>query len=210
MADNSGMIKLGLVAAAAYYAYTQGWLSVLGLGGMPSDAVLTGTIPVGKWLNGTGSGCPTSASPATVLTYMYYSPSKQQMYCTTTAPTAAQVAAGTPGADFTPAPAAPAVVIPNPNAITGSDTVAGIQARTILAAKAPAEGLAVDDWGYSLNAALAPLGKSAPDPMPIFTAAVPGFNRDQKLTAGQYWAVMAPALKSQTGLTGLGMYWTVN
>src|ERR1035437_4260566 len=100
MADNGGMIKLGLVAAAAYYAYSQGWLSALGIG------------------------------------------------------TAAAAAASG-------APAAP--VVPDPNAITGSNTVAGIQARTILAAKAPAEGLGVDDWGYSLNAALAPLGKSAPD-----------------------------------------------
>ena len=210
MADNGGMIKLGLVAAAAYYAYTQGWLSVLGLGGMPSDAVLTGTIPVGKWLNGTGSGCPTSASPATVLTYMYYSPSKQQMYCTTTAPTAAQVAAGTPGADFTPAPAAPAPVIPDPNAITGANTVAGIQARVLLSAKAPAAGLSADQWGYFLNAELAPLGKAAPDPLPLFTAAVSGFDRSQVLTAGQYWAVVTPALKSPLGLSGLGMYWTEN
>ena len=122
MADNSRMIKLGLVAAVAYYGYSKGWFAGLGIG---------------------------TPQPAA-------------------------------------APIAPAAAAPNPNAITGSDTVAGIQARTILAAKAPAEGLAVDDWGYSLNEALAPLGKSAPDPMPIFTAAVPGFNRDQKLTAGQY------------------------
>lgn len=146
MADNSGMIKLGLVGAVAYYAYSQGWLSALGI------------------------GTPKLAA----------------------------------------APTAPAPAAPNPNAITGSDTVAGIQARVLLAAKPPAEGLAVDDWGFYLNDALAPLGKQAPDPMSVFPAAVAGFNRDQKLTAGQYWAVMAPALKSQTGLSGLGMYWTVN
>jgi hypothetical protein len=107
-------------------------------------------------------------------------------------------------------PAAPststATAVPDPNAITGANTVAGIQARVLLAAKAPADGLPVDEWGFFLNESLAPLGKSAPDPMPLFVAAVPGFDRGQKLTAGQYWAVMGPALKSQLGLSGLGMY----
>lgn len=150
MADNGGMVKLGLVAAAAYYAYSQGWLSALGIG-----------------------------TPA--------------------------VAAAAPGA-----PAAPAAVVPNPNAIVGDNTVAGIQAHTILAANAPAAGLSADQWGWYLNNALAPLGKAAPDPMPLFSSAVSGFDRSQVLTAGQYWAVMTPALKSQLGLSGLGLYWTVN
>ena len=107
-------------------------------------------------------------------------------------------------------PAAPSTSaakdVPDPNAITGANTVAGVQARVLLAAKAPAEGLAVDDWGFVLNQVLAPLGKSAPDPMPLFSAASSGFDRSQKVTAGQYWAVMGPALKLQTGLAGLGMY----
>lgn len=109
-------------------------------------------------------------------------------------------------------PAAPAVsaavatVPDDPNAITGVNTVAGIQARVLLAAKAPVEGLSIDEWGWYVNDALSALGKSAPDPMPLFVAAVPGFDRTQKVTAGQYWAVMGPALKSQLGLSGLGMY----
>jgi hypothetical protein len=101
---------------------------------------------------------------------------------------------------------APAPVVPDPNAITGANTVSGIQAATLLAAGAPAAGLSVDQWGYALNNVLAPLGKAAPDPMPLFTAAAPGFSRGQLVTAGQYWAVMGPALKSQLGLSGLGMY----
>lgn len=141
MADNSGMIKLAVAGAVAYYAYSQGWLSVLGIG-----------KPVA------------AASPAT--------------------------------------PAAPV----NPNAIVGANTVAGIQARTIAAAKAPSEGLGIDDWSYNLALALAPLNKVPPDPMPLFQAASPGFDRSQKVTAGQYWAVMGPALKSQLGLSGLGLY----
>jgi hypothetical protein len=104
------------------------------------------------------------------------------------------------------APASPAAAAVDPNAITGANTVAGIQARVLLAAKAPAEGLGVDEWNYFVNDALGPLGKSAPDPMPLFVAASPGFDRSQKITAGQYWAVMGPALKSQLGLSGLGMY----
>jgi len=116
------------------------------------------------------------------------------------------LAPGAFGAPATAAPAAAVPVVPNPNAITGANTVSGIQAATLLAAGAPAAGLSVDQWGYALNNVLAPLGKSAPDPMPLFTSAAPGFDRGQLVTAGQYWAVMGPALKSQLGLSGLGMY----
>lgn len=104
------------------------------------------------------------------------------------------------------APGTPAVAAPDPNAIVGANTVAGIQARVIAAAKAPAEGLGVDTWDFFVNQQLAPLGKVAPDPMPIFQAASPGFDRAQPVTASQYWAVMGPALKSQLGLSGLGLY----
>lgn len=103
-----------------------------------------------------------------------------------------------------PAVAAPAPVpvpAPNPNAITGANTLDGIYTRLVAAAPSGAHG--VDVWGSYL----APiLGSAPPDPMPIFTAAVPGFARSQQLTAAQYWAVMAPVLKTQFGLAGLGIY----
>ena len=137
VADNSGLlIKLGMVGAVAYYAYTKGWLSSFGIG----------------------------------------------------------------------APAAPAVVpvAPNPNAITGANSLDAIYQRMVAAAPAGSHG--VDDWDYYLNAQLAPLGKVAPDPLPIFQAAVANFDRSQSLTAGQYWAVMAPALKTQLGVSGLGVW----
>ncbi len=105
-----------------------------------------------------------------------------------------------------PAPAVPTVVAPDPNAIVGANTVAGIQARVIAAAKAPAEGLGVDDWGFFVNQELAKIGKSAPDPAPLFQAASPGFERSQPVNAAQYFAVMGPALKTQTGLSGLGLF----
>ena len=138
MADNRGMfIKLGLFGAAAYVAYTQGWLSFLGI------------------------GAATPAAPATPVV-----------------PTA-----------------------PDPNKITGANTLDGIFAR--LKTTAPSGNHNVDQWNYWLASAgnLTP-----PDPMPIFQAAVPGFDRSQDLTASQYWAVMAPALKTQLGLSGLGVY----
>ena len=147
MADNSGLIiKVGIFGAVAYYAYSQGWLSSLGIG---TAAVAT--------------------TPAT-------------------------------NAVITP-------VVP----VAVANTLSEVQAATILQANAPAAGLAVDDWGWYLNNVLATIGngKPAPDPMPIFTAAIPGFVRSQLLTAAQYWAVMGPALTSQLGLSGLGMYrWT--
>ena len=75
-----------------------------------------------------------------------------------------------------------------------------------MTAKAKAAGdtgsLGVDAWGFYLNQA----GISAPDPLPVFAAAIPTFDRAQTFTAPAYWAVMAPALKAQLGLSGLGVY----
>ena len=93
----------------------------------------------------------------------------------------------------------------NTNPIMGANTVAAIEGRVLLAAKPPAAGLSIDEWGYFVNQELAPLGKTAPDPMPLFQAASAGFDRAQKITAPQYWAVMEPALKAQ-GMSGLGIY----
>jgi len=165
MADNSGIIKIGAVAVAAYVAYTQGWLSFLGIG-------------------------------------------------TAVAATAATPAAATPAAT-TPA------ATPNPKA----NVLDGVYTAMVKAANAPSAGLGVDQWGYYLNNQLAPLGLTAPDPVPIFTAMVnaanaalnnvpgqpgmmmPAFDRSTYLvTAPAYWNVMAPQLRSQLGLSGLGIY----
>lgn len=145
MADNTGPIKIGLFAGAAYLAYSQGWLSFLGIG--PTTSTATTATPT-----------PASTTPV------------------------------------------------NPNPITGANSLDAIYLRMVAAANAPSAGLAVDSWGYFLNDQLGPLGKAAPDPMPIFTAAVPNFDRSQLLTAAQYWGVIAPALKTQLGLSGLGIY----
>lgn len=135
MAGNSGLVKIGLIGAVAYYAYSQGWLSFLGI------------------------GSPAVATPAA-----------------------------------TPAP--------NPNAITGANSLDATYLRLI--AGAPSGSHGVDDWDYYLAQQLG--GKSVPDPGPIFAAAVPNFDRSQLITGPQYWAVMAPALKTQLGMSGLGVY----
>ncbi len=117
-----------------------------------------------------------------------------------------------------PAPAAavtpgtPAAVTPDPNAIVGGSSLDGMYAKMLERAKTMAGAgasslLGVDDWNYFLMQGSPSV--SAPDPMPLFQAAVPGFDRAQKITASQYWTVMRPALATQLGLSGfagLGYY----
>ena len=178
MADNT-MIKVAAVGAAVYVAYTQGWLSFLGI----------------------GTAAP-AAAPATT--------------------------GGTPAA--APTPAATPVVAPTVD--PKANVLDGIYARMVAAAKAPSQGLGMDAWGYYLNQQLAPLNLQAPDPMPLFQAYAtsispppPGGGASQPVTfdratylftAPAYWGVMAPALQSQLGLSGLGVigglasYWRTN
>ena len=177
MADNSTIIKVAAVGAAAYVAYTQGWLSFLGI------------------------AAPTSAATA---------PAAAANTPVATAPTGAVVPS--------PAPVA-APTVPNK-----ANVLDGIYGRMVAAANAPSQGLGVDAWGYYLNQQLAPLGLIAPDPVPIFSAyagapspGAPSFDRSTFLTtAPTYWQLMAPALQSQLGLSGLGvigglgMYWRTN
>jgi hypothetical protein len=122
----------------------------------------------------------------------------------------ATVASSTPAAGASAAvPATPGPIVPVVPMPTGANSLSGIQAATILAANAPAAGLSVDQWGYYLNAVINPLGIVAPDPLPLFSAAIPGFDRSQLVTSAQYWSVMGPALKP-LGFSGLGMYWRTN
>jgi hypothetical protein len=108
---------------------------------------------------------------------------------------------------FAPAPAASAGTPPvspakaPPVAAAPSNTLDGLYAKLVAAAGAPS-ALGVDAWGYYLNQILADakLG-AAPDPVPVFSL---GSDRSQLFPAAEYWAKMAPALKSQYGLSGLG------
>ena len=122
-------------------------------------------------------------------------------------PTATAAAPATSSTSSTTA--APAITGSTVAPVTGAGSLDGIYTAIVAAAKAanaPAAGLNVDGWGYYLNNQLALQGLTAPDPMPIFSSAISGFARSQLMTAAQYWGIMAPALKSQLGLNGLGIY----
>jgi hypothetical protein len=120
------------------------------------------------------------------------------------APSAPQPGGGVPTSPTSPAPVVPA---PSPSV----PTIATIEARTLAAANAPTEGLTIDEWDWFLNQQLAPLGKVAPDPVPLFND-LPGFVRSMPVTATTYWSRMEPVLRAQMGLSGfhgLGFFGTV-
>ena len=147
--DGKLALKLGMFGGALYLAYTQGWLSMFGLG----TASTTTTTAATTSTSGTSAGTVNTAS--------------------------------------SPVAASPA-------------SLDSLYSKMVAAAKAAGEAssLGVDAWGYYLNNS----GITAPDPLPIFSAAVANFDRSQVFTAPQYWAIMAPALKTQLGLSGLGVY----
>lgn len=110
-------------------------------------------------------------------------------------PTAAVAAPVTTALSTTQVPATGSTLAP----VTGSNSLAGIYAKIVAAAGTGQ--MNVDQW----NTYLATAGNlTPPDPMPIFTAAISGFDRSQPLTLAQYWGIMAPALTTQLGLTGMG------
>ncbi len=63
--DNSGLIKLGIAGAAAYYAYSQGWLSFLGIG-TPAATTTAGlpSPPVSGPIASAVAANPPAATPA--------------------------------------------------------------------------------------------------------------------------------------------------
>lgn len=100
---------------------------------------------------------------------------------------------------------APIVTAP---ATDATNTIAGIFAKMVTVATnagiQTGQRLNIDQWGYFLNQVLNPLGFTAPDPMPIFASVIT--DRSSMLNATDYWAVMGPAVKQQTGLSGLGFF----
>jgi hypothetical protein len=62
----------------------------------------------------------------------------------------------------------------------------------------------IDDWDSWLMQGTPRL--VAPDPMPIFVAAIPNFDRATKMNAADYWKVMSPVIAKQYGLSGLGFF----
>ena len=85
----------------------------------------------------------------------------------------------------------------------GYNTLDAIYGRMVTAAAAPGEGYGADQWNYFLAQVS---NITPPDPTDVFSS-VPGFDRSKNLmSAMEYWAVMAPYLKSKMGLSGLGVF----
>lgn len=100
-----------------------------------------------------------------------------------------------------PATAAPAAIAPGAPAAAAPSMLDGIFSRVQSAAGSGAQ-LDPDEWDWYLNNELAALGKgAAPDPVGIF-----GQRPFSKVGAAQWWGPMSAALRSQLGLSGLGIY----
>jgi hypothetical protein len=110
----------------------------------------------------------------------------------------AQLGIGAPA----PAAAQPSTGVPAPGPV-GYNTLDAIYGRMVTAAAAPSAGYNADQWNYFLAQVS---NITPPDVMDVFSS-VPGFDRSKNLmSAMEYWAVMAPYLKSKMGLSGLGIF----
>ena len=101
-----------------------------------------------------------------------------------------------------PGTAAVATVAPSTSAKSAGSLDAAFAAM-VRKANGATSG-SVDDWNAWLMQGTPSI--TAPDPMPIFQAAISGFDRSRRLSAAEYWAVMSPVMKTQYGLSGLGLF----
>jgi hypothetical protein len=72
--DNSGLIKLGIAGAVGWYAYTQGWLSFLGIGSAAASttpAATSGSTPVPPAATVPQGGATPPAPTGPSLTSLY-------------------------------------------------------------------------------------------------------------------------------------------
>jgi len=105
-------------------------------------------------------------------------------------------------------PASPAAVAPAGSPASGS--AAKPSAGTLdaayqrMVAKSSGKPGSVDDWDSWLMQGTPSI--VSPDPLPVFQAAIPGFDRSRQMSAAEYWAVMSPVIAAQYGLSGLGFY----
>lgn len=104
--------------------------------------------------------------------------------------TAAAPPSGTTTTSTPPASTAPAF-----------NSLDAIYAR--VAAKAGSAPQTPDQFNFLLNQEL-PSGKSAPDPLAVFTDS--GFDRAQTMSLSNWWGAVAPWLKTTYGLSGLGVF----
>jgi len=184
MADNSGILKIALFGGAAYLAYTQGWLSFLGLS--PSgSAAPPATAPTGGTAASAGTTTPPAQPPA--KTYPPLSQIFQGMV-------QKAVAAASSGSGCGPQPAVTltnigGVMVPDPSQVVATNNWLLCQGNL----QNPL--FTSDDW----NAFVVQAG--GPDPMPDPGVVFSGQDRSAKMSALQYWSGMSAAL-GHLGLSG--------
>ena len=135
-----------------------------------------------------------------LLSFLGVGPSSSTGGGATTSPT-------TPGqpvnAVTVPAPVTPA----SPFASTNLNSLDKVYAAFV-AQVDPSSLHTVDEWDWFLMHAVP--GFTAPDPMSIFpqrlAGMTPPWTRDMPIPLITYWAVIAPWLKQQQGLSGLGHF----
>jgi hypothetical protein len=148
VADNSGMLKVGLFAGAAFLAYRQGWFSSI-LGTVsPTSTSGTGAQPVGT------TGSTVSQQP----------------------------------------PAQPAQA-QHPAASSLDD----LGAQVVAAAGGQSMG---PDGFNALVTRILPSAGPLPDPNELFGPS--GWARPASMSFATYWAITAPWLKANKGLSGIG------
>ena len=215
---NSGnLLTLGLVGVGGYLAYR--WY--YGSGGYADQQACGAANMTAAQLQALASqviaaAAASNLTPAAYLTAIAASTNAQTLACARVAiaqyPTAAAsstTAAATTSTVATPVatPAAPVTPMPvTPAAPSALDTMyASLKNQaasdSFFTGSGDARTGSVDHWNYYL-AQLVPAGVTIPGGLFSNVAG----DDPNNLTAAQYWAVMAPWLSSNAGLSGLGMY----
>jgi hypothetical protein len=112
-------------------------------------------------------------------------------------------AAGRSTSATSPASATPPAASTGTAAPVTFNTLDAIYAR--LAAAVGSTSLDADQFNFYLNREL-PAGKSAPDPVTVWPMLGIEGARGAQMTLSQYWGGMAPYLKANLGLSGLGVF----
>ena len=215
--DSGKLLTFGLVGVGGYLAYQ--WY--YGSGGYADQQACGAANTTAAQLQALASqviaaAAASGVTPAAYLTAIAASTNAQTLACarvaiakyptaaassTTAAATTSTVAtpAATPAAPVTPTPVTPAA----PSALDTMYASLKNQAASdsFFTGSGDARTGSVDHWNYYL-AQLVPAGVTIPGGLFSNVAG----DDPNNLTAAQYWAVMAPWLASNAGLSGLGMY----
>jgi hypothetical protein len=214
--DGGGMniVILGGLAVGGYFLYQY-------LTGLPADAAYVAQLA-------SGQTATLGGQPFTGPAYIYYSPSTAKFYSSSTAPTAAQTAAGqsmaggSVGAPATTTTATSSGPVTSPTATvappTGTATTTAATVQSLDSVYTQLKTLAGSDPNFTGSGdALS----SSPDHWNVYVnQLLPGAslnldtlfggpNRFSPVTAAQFWALAGPVLGKQFGLSGyrgMGLY----